>query len=223
MKKRELKKDYNLWLEELRTGKRFKFWAREICNNKKALLLSVVFIIIAVVLNVISGKYVTEVGVGVPTDIILNNVGPYNLQIFFGWGYLFFMVLLFLFPLFFRIKSLHRVIGHWSLLVMMRSFFISLTHLKTPLTAIPAKFPQIFQPFVFENDLFFSGHTATTFLGFLLFKDSKIKWVFLAGSIFMGSVTLLMHRHYSIDVFAAYFITYGTYTFGNWFFKKIKH
>ncbi|MBU2577194.1 MAG: sphingomyelin synthase family protein [Nanoarchaeota archaeon] len=220
MKKREFKRYYNLWIEEILTGKRFKAWTREISNNKKALLISLVFLVIAVILNGISGRYVTRVGVGVPTDIILNHVGPYNLQIFFGWGYLIFMALLFFFPLFFRIKSLHHVIGQWSLLVMMRSFFISLTHLRTPLTAIPSKFPQIFQPFVFENDLFFSGHTATTFLGFLLFKESKIRWVFLAGSIFLGSVTLLMHRHYSIDVFAAYFITYGTYQIGKWIFNK---
>jgi len=45
----------------------------------------------------------------------------------------------------------------------------------------------------FSNDLFFSGHTAVPFLGYLLFKEEKIRYVFLALSIMMGGVVLLMH------------------------------
>lgn len=222
MKKEEIKKYSKLWFKELITGRRFLFWFREVLDNPSSFVISLFFLVVAVLLNVLSGTYVSKVGEAVSTDIILDHFGPYNLQFLFSNGYLFLMFVLFLFPLFFRIKELHKVVRQWSLLVMVRSFFVSLTHLKTPLSAVPPKFPIFFEPFVFTNDLFFSGHVATTFLGFLLFKDSKIKWFFLIGSFVMSVVVLLTHQHYSIDVFAAYFIAYGTYKFGNWFFSKIK-
>jgi hypothetical protein len=39
-------------------------------------------------------------------------------------------------------------------------------------------------------------------------------------SIILASTVLLMHVHYSIDVAAAYFITYGVYVLGNKMFKQ---
>jgi hypothetical protein len=93
------------------------------------------------------------------------------------------------------------------------------THLQSPADAIPISFPWIFKGLSFKNDMFFSGHTAIPFLGFLLFKNSKIRFLFLAGSVFLGTAALLMHEHYSIDVFSAFFITYCSYKIG-WFFIK---
>jgi hypothetical protein len=82
-------------------------------------------------------------------------------------------------------------------------------------------FPWIFKGISFQNDMFFSGHTAIPFLGFLLF-DGKIRYFFLCGSICMGTVVLLMHLHYSIDVFSAFFITYCCYRVGNVLLEKIE-
>ena len=38
----------------------------------------------------------------------------------------------------------------------------------------------------------------------------------------MAITVLGMHQHYSIDVFAAFFITYGVYKMGGWVIKKLK-
>ena len=43
----------------------------------------------------------------------------------------------------------------------------------------------------------------------------------LALSILMGTVVLLMHVHYTIDVLSAFFITFGTFKIGEWFFSKV--
>jgi hypothetical protein len=43
---------------------------------------------------------------------------------------------------------------------------------------------------------------------------------FLVMSLVLATTALLMHVHYSIDVFSAFFITYGTYHLGEWLFKK---
>ena len=71
------------------------------------------------------------------------------------------------------------------------------------------------------GDLFFSSHTGLPFLAALLFWEHKIyRYIFLALSLIFGAVVLLGHLHYSIDVFSAFFITYGIYHISRTFFKK---
>ncbi|MCL5009147.1 MAG: hypothetical protein M1400_02270, partial [Patescibacteria group bacterium] len=41
--------------------------------------------------------------------------------------------------------------------------------------------------------------------------DRLLRYVFLAASVVFGAAVLLGHLHYSIDVFSAFFITYGIY------------
>ena len=59
-------------------------------------------------------------------------------------------------------------------------------------------------------------------MAFLVFKDSKIRWFFFAMSIILGITSLLMHRHYTIDVLSAFFITYGVYKIGKRMFREIE-
>ena len=132
----------------------------------------------------------------------------------FVYGYLALVGAMFAYPLFFHIRMFHTVLSQFSLLVVLRALFMVFTHLQTPSDAIPVHFPWIFGGLSFQNDMFFSGHTAIPFLGFFLFKDSAYRYLFLVGSIVMGTVALVMHRHYSIDVFSAFFITFCSYRMG---------
>lgn len=61
------------------------------------------------------------------------------------------------------------------------------------------------------KDLFFSGHTATLFILFLVSKNKIIKTLFLISTILVAIFVLLQHVHYTIDVFAAVFFTYACY------------
>ncbi|NWF90359.1 MAG: hypothetical protein HXY50_12975 [Ignavibacteriaceae bacterium] len=61
------------------------------------------------------------------------------------------------------------------------------------------------------KDLFFSGHTATLFMLFLVVKTKRMKYYFLACSIIVGVSIILQHVHYMIDVFAAPFFTYACF------------
>jgi len=61
------------------------------------------------------------------------------------------------------------------------------------------------------KDLFFSGHTATLFLLFLVIDKKPFKQLFLILAILVAVGLLLQHVHYFIDVFAAPFFTYGCY------------
>lgn len=62
------------------------------------------------------------------------------------------------------------------------------------------------------NDLFFSAHTGLPFLLALEFWDNKIlRYIFLLSSLGGATLVFLGHIHYSIDVLAAFFITYSVF------------
>ncbi len=199
-----------------------KEWRAEFSNHRNLILLSLLFLGIALVLNYIAGTYVDGTGTTVATDIILDHTIIINLSFLFIYGIGFVITVLFLYPLFFNVKETHIVISQFSLLVLIRSFFVSLTHLRAPADAIIMSSSSVYDVFFFNNDLFFSAHTAIPFLGYLLFRKEKVALFFLCSTVILAMTVLLMHVHYSIDVFAAIFIAYGSYRLGNWLFGKIE-
>lgn len=70
------------------------------------------------------------------------------------------------------------------------------------------------------NDLFFSGHTATLFLLFLAVESPRLKGLLLVGTAFTGAGVLLMHVHYSGDVFAAPFFACGSWMLVRYLHEK---
>ena len=64
---------------------------------------------------------------------------------------------------------------------------------------------------VLTKDLFFSGHTATLFLLFLVSDKKRLKIIFLMSTVLVGIAVLLQHVHYAIDVLAAPFFAYSSY------------
>ena len=63
------------------------------------------------------------------------------------------------------------------------------------------------------KDLFFSGHTATTFLLWLYCRGQPgLGAVALAAHLFVVAVVFLSHLHYSIDVVGAWAITFTLFT-----------
>ncbi len=73
------------------------------------------------------------------------------------------------------------------------------------------------------KDLFFSGHTATLFMLFLVVESKRMKYVFLGSAVVVGISIIIQHVHYVIDVFAAPFFTYVCFKFAKCFgFYKLK-
>jgi hypothetical protein len=62
------------------------------------------------------------------------------------------------------------------------------------------------------KDLFFSGHTATTFLLLLYVWDRpRLRWLALAGHVLVVASVFLAHLHYAIDVAGAYAVTFALF------------
>lgn len=62
------------------------------------------------------------------------------------------------------------------------------------------------------KDLFFSGHTATTFLLLLyVWRWPRLRWPALLGHVLVVASVFLAHLHYTIDVAGAYAVTLAVF------------
>jgi membrane-associated phospholipid phosphatase len=177
--------------------------------------MGVLLLTLAYVIDFLASFYKdsqTYISVG---DLLLDHIPTINLEFMFTWVMIGITLLIFLYPILFRPEIVPFTIKCYAFLLYIRSFCILLTNVGPPHGFFFDSYKlgqNIIDDMIFRNDLFFSGHTAFPFLAFLIFRDRPIKWVFLAGSILEGITVLLMHVHYSIDVVAAFFIAYGSYS-----------
>lgn len=146
-------------------------------------------------------------------DLLLAWLPHWDTSILFIYGFTALLVWLIVAGMRWERPRIPRILWAYAILVAVRSFFIILTPMRTPPDhAILAGDPlfDVFGCFLtFKHDLFFSSHTATPFLAYLLFRDKWVSLSFLAISFLMAATVLIGRFHYSIDVFAAFFITYA--------------
>lgn len=117
------------------------------------------------------------------------------------------------------------VLQSYTLVAALRLITIYFLPLNAPHHIIPLK-----DPFVeffgggetLLRDLFFSGHTSTMFLLFLVSKKKILKITFLICSILVASCVLVQHVHYTIDVIAAPFFAYTCYRIARLINRKKK-
>ena len=148
-------------------------------------------------------------GVSLP-DPLLKAFNPIDLTwLIFTLIYL--SMILFLFSVRKEPNILITALQAYGLMVIFRTIAMYLTPLEAPTTLLMLDDPfvQLFgKGDILTKDLFFSGHTGTLFLLFLLTKNKILKTTFLVSTVVVGMAVLLQHVHYSIDVFVAPFITY---------------
>lgn len=146
-------------------------------------------------------------------DPLLNLFNPVDLT-WATFALIYVAIILFLLNIIKQPKKLMIALQTYGLMV----FFRALAMYLTPFNA-PEKIILLHDPFVqffgeggiLTKDLFFSGHTGTLFLLFLLVENKTLKIIFLLATILVGSAVLLQHVHYSVDVFVAPFVAYGSY------------
>lgn len=185
-------------------------------------IMAAIYLFSAFVINYFAGSYATNNASNSVTDILLNILPVYNVTVIFVYGFVIFCI--FISTLIVRdLPRLPFILKSIALFIIVRSVFVILTHVApSPYVLVDfADFNFILRRIIFSGDLFFSGHTGLPFLMALLYWEKKyLRYLFIAISIIFGFTVLLGHLHYSIDVLAAFFITYGIYRLAQIFFKK---
>ncbi len=194
-------------------------------RDKKFLIsvgVSFLFLIAAIVISFFAITYATESASSPVTDIILSNIPVFDVDGIFVYGPMFFWVLIVGYLIFFEPKKIPFALKSIALFIIIRSVFIILTHIGPFPTRLQIDASGIFGIlFSSGNDFFFSGHTGLPFLMALVFWDNKcLRNLCIAVSIFFGAIVLMAHLHYSIDVLAAFFITYTIFHVAQKIFKR---
>ncbi len=182
----------------------------------------VILFIVSSVAYFYSAIYATEKASNYVTDIILSNTRVFDVDLAFIYGpvvlWAFVLTLLLNDP-----KKIPFTLKAVSLFILIRSVFVSITHLGPFPTQVDIGPSNFLATIMAGGDYFFSGHTGLPYLLTLLFWNNLfLKVFFFASAIFFGAVVLLGHLHYSIDVLAAFFITYSIYRLSELFFPNDK-
>jgi len=150
--------------------------------------------------NLKAGNYVN--------DILLDNLPVMDVDGLLNYGVeLFFMFVMYCVII--EPKRAPFTLKSVALFYLIRSVSITLTHLGPYPVITPIDPSNLLSTLISGNDFFFSAHTGIPFLIALIFWDEKpIRYIAIVASIIFGSAVILGHLHYSIDVFAAFFITY---------------
>jgi len=183
-------------------------------------LLAFLLLATSLIINYYAGTYATEKASNSVTDIILSNIPVFNVNGIFTYGSIVFWIFMILICLY-NPKRIPFTVKSMAVFIIIRSIFIVLTHIAPFPTQIVVSPESVISKFTFGGDLFFSGHTGLPFLMALIFWQDKIlRYIFIISSLVFGVVVLMGHLHYSIDVLAAFFITYAIFKISLFLFKK---
>ncbi|MFZ2325207.1 MAG: phosphatase PAP2-related protein [Ignavibacteriaceae bacterium] len=190
-------------------------WREFLKEKKNKIELVVTFLLLSIVISALTNflNFVeVRKGVALP-DPILNLFKPVDLT-WLIFALIYVSLIAGIISLAKNPKRLLFTVQLYTLMVAVRIVAMYLLPLEPPVKMIVLN-----DPFVeyfgtgqtLTKDLFFSGHTATLFILYLVSENKMMKIVFLISTIAVAISVLLQHVHYSIDVFAAVFFTYACY------------
>ena len=146
-------------------------------------------------------------------DPILKMFNPIDLT-WLTFALIYLSLIIFVITTFNKPDKLLIAFQAYGLMLIFRTIAMYLTPFEAPerILLLNDPFVQFFaKGDILTKDLFFSGHTGTLFLVFLLAENRTLKTIFLILTILVGSAVLLQHVHYSVDVFVAPFVAFGAY------------
>ena len=188
-------------------------WKEFFNSRKTEIILTVVFLVIILIvfsnfLEYIEGRD----GVNLP-DPILQLFNPVDLT-WLTFGLIYASLIIAIINFVKEPDKLLLAIQSYSLMVVFRLIVMYVTPFDAPvkLLSLNDPFVQFFgSGQVLTKDLFFSGHTATLFLLFLIADNKFLRIFFLCSTIIVAAAVILQHVHYTVDVFTAPFFAYTSY------------
>ena len=183
-------------------------------------LIGLLFLAASLFVNYFANIYTSISASNVVTDLILDRLPIVDMSFMFIYGALLFLIILVMLLLY-EPKDFPFVLKSIALFVVIRSFFMVLTHLAPPIAGAQGYGIKGLDVISSGDDLFFSAHTGLPFmLALIYWRRPFWKYFFLVSTITGAVSVLLGHLHYSIDVFSAFFIAFGIYNIARKFFAK---
>lgn len=183
-------------------------------------LIGLLFLAASLFVNYFANIYTSITASNVVTDLILDRLPLVDMSFMFIYGALLFLIILVMLLLY-EPKDFPFVLKSIALFVIIRSFFMVLTHLAPPIAGTQGYGIKGLDVISSGDDLFFSAHTGLPFmLALIYWKRTFWKYFFLVSTITGAISVLLGHLHYSIDVFSAFFIAFGIYNIARKIFPK---
>lgn len=201
----------NRWKDFFRTG-----------SNRTEFIFTVI-ILIAVIITLSRFLLFNESRTGsVINDPVLNSFTAVSLNylIFFA---IYSSLLIGLIAFSFHPDQLMTAFQTYTLLVLLRMLAMYMIPLEPPANTIDLRDPVVFiigTGQKITKDLFFSGHTSTAFMLFLIAKNKFLKSYFLIATVTVGVSVILQKAHYTIDVLAGIIFSYASYQLIKSFRKK---
>lgn len=188
--------------------------------------LSVAFLLLALALTFqyYASAYSTHNATHFVGDIFLDNLPVINMNAVIIEGALF-VILVSLILILREPKYILFTLKAVAIFIAIRAFFVAVTHLGIyPDQVVPDSnglLDRIYLALNLQAGYFFSAHTGLPFLMALIFWSKRFWRIiyFLLSAVF-GVAVLLAHVHYSIDVFAAPFMTYSIFKLAEYLFSE---
>ena len=144
-------------------------------------------------LNYRTGTYIDRIGPGLlpARDFLFEHTPFLTFPNVHGWGFVGFLAVLTLgVALEGTLERAPFILWAYALIIAVRALFTVLTPLGLPPEAPTFENYSVrsaFQYFDFRHTLFFSGHTAFPFLGFLLSRRPWVRWACLGFSVLLAT------------------------------------
>lgn len=201
----------------------------EIIKNKRFIVSLVVIVLYLLLIGCISGflfSIIQSRNGFVITDPILIHLPSIDVSI----AIFIVLYLLIVLSVLWILKdpvSLLRGLQAYALLTSLRFICMFLIPLEPPVGLIELRDPVVNLIFyghtVITKDLFFSGHTSTLFLLFLIVKHEVLRYALLFGSMLIIVLLLIQHVHYTIDVLFALVFAFLSYKFASILSKRFSN
>jgi len=196
------------------------FWTRE---HVRSLVNALILLALATVFQFYASAYVERTPGNPAVDLFLGILPVVNLNFLIVEGALAAIALSVILVLA-KPQYLLFTLKAGAIFIATRAMFIAVTHIGIypgQINPDVGFFDRIYTGLGLEAGFFFSGHTGLPLLMALILWNKKFwRYAYIILSIVFGIAVLFAHIHYTMDVLAAPYMTYGIFKMSQYFFPE---
>ena len=196
------------------------FWTRE---HVRSLVNALILLALATIFQYYASAYVDRTPGNPAVDLFLGILPVVNLNFLIVEGALAAIALSVILILA-KPQYLLFTLKAGAIFIATRAMFIAVTHIGIypgQINPDVGFFDRIYTGLGLEAGFFFSGHTGLPLLMALILWNKKFwRYAYIILSVVFGIAVLFAHIHYTMDVLAAPYMTYGIFKMSQYFFPE---